>query len=283
MSIKVSNLFYTYLPKSKQEYPALKDINLTIDEHSFVGILGETGSGKSTLIQTFNALLLPTSGQVEVDEFTVLPNKRKNKRIKDLRKHLSIVFQFPEYQLFEETVEKDVAFGLKNFGASNEEAIEKAHQALKEVGINETYYQRSPFELSGGEKRRVAIAGIFAIDPDILILDEPTVGLDPEGCQVIMDLVQKMYEKGKTIIIVTHDMEVVMKYCKQVIVLHDSHLVFQGTPTDLFLNLKDEYSIEIPQLYILANTLKNRGFNISIDDIHNVDDLIQQIKENIHG
>ena len=284
MPIKVNNLFYTYLPKSNQETNALKNVSFEIKEHSFVGILGATGSGKSTLIQTFNALLLPTSGSVDIDEFTVLPNKRKNKNIKKLRKHLSLVFQFPEYQLFEETVEKDVAFGLRNFGYKEAEAIEKAHEALKKVGLDETYYQRSPFDLSGGEKRRVAIAGIIAIDPEILILDEPTVGLDPVGCASIMHLIKEMHEQGKTIIVVTHDMEMVMEFCEKVFVLKQGELIFEGTPNDLFASKENaDFAIEIPPLFMLVEKLIEKGMKLDIKSIRSSEDLVKQIKEKYHG
>ena len=284
MPIKVNNLFYTYLPKSNQETNALKNVSFKIKEHSFVGILGATGSGKSTLIQTFNALLLPTSGSVDIDEFTVLPNKRKNKNIKKLRKHLSLVFQFPEYQLFEETVEKDVAFGLRNFGYKEAEAIEKAHEALKKVGLDETYYQRSPFDLSGGEKRRVAIAGIIAIDPEILILDEPTVGLDPVGCASIMHLIKEMHEQGKTIIVVTHDMEMVMEFCEKVFVLKQGELIFEGTPNDLFASKENaDFAIEIPPLFMLVEKLIEKGMKLDIKSIRSSEDLVKQIKEKYHG
>ena len=282
MSIQVKNLFYTYLPKTQQETLALKNVSLTIEDHSFVGIVGETGSGKSTLIQTFNALILPSQGEVIVDDF-VVGQKMKHVNVKALRKHVGVVFQFPEYQLFEDTVEKDVAFGLKNFGHKEPEAIEKAHEAILSVGLDESYFKRSPFELSGGEKRRVAIAGILAIDPDILVLDEPTAGLDPQGSEVIMSLVNKLYEQGKTIIMVTHDMEVVMKYCQKVFVLHKGELAFEGAPQELFISLKDEYAIEIPHLYLLARSLKERDFKIDLNAIHTVSDLVKQIKENYHG
>ncbi len=279
MPIKVDNLFYTYLPKTPNQTIALKGISLTIPDHSFVAFLGQTGSGKSTLMQNINALLIPQTGSIAVDEFKVTPNKRKNKNIKQLRKHVGLVFQFPEYQLFEETVEKDVAFGPKNFGDNNEEALKKAHEALLSVGLNEKYFKRSPFELSGGERRRVAIAGILAINPDILILDEPTAGLDANGAEAIMSLVKKMHENGKTIILVTHDMELVMKYCELVYVLHDGNLVFRGTPNKLFAHIDENMAIEIPVLYQLANKLVNKGIPLKIEEIHDIDDLITQIKE----
>jgi len=279
MPIQVNNLFYTYLPKSPIQTEALRGVTLEIEDHSFCGILGQTGSGKSTLIQTLNALLIPTQGEVHVDDFLVSNKKNKNKKIKQLRKHLAIVFQFPEYQLFEETVEKDVAFGAKNFGASKEEALNKAHRALISVGLDGTYFKRSPFELSGGEKRRVAIAGILAIEPDILVLDEPTAGLDPKGAADIMSLVEEMYNQGKSIILVTHDMDLVLKYCQKVFVLKEGQLVFEGTPSDLFRDGESNFSIEIPLLFQYANKLKNLGLPIDINRIKETQDLIKQIKE----
>lgn len=279
MPIQVNNLFYTYLPKSPIQTEALRGVTLEIENHSFCGILGQTGSGKSTLIQTLNALLIPTKGEVHVDDFLVSNKKNKNKKIKQLRKHLAIVFQFPEYQLFEETVEKDVAFGAKNFGASKEEALNKAHRALISVGLDESYFTRSPFELSGGEKRRVAIAGILAIEPDILVLDEPTAGLDPKGAADIMSLVEEMYNQGKSIILVTHDMDLVLKYCQKVFVLKEGQLVFEGSPSNLFRDGESNFSIEIPLLFQYANKLRNRGLPIDINHIKTTQDLIKQIKE----
>ena len=282
MAIKVSNVFYTYTPKSPTATLALNDVSLTIEEHSFVAFVGETGSGKSTLMQNLNALLVPSKGQIEVDDFIITPKAKKNKRIKELRKHVGLVFQFPEYQLFEETVEKDVAFGVKNFGADEKTALEKAHQALLSVGLDESYFQRSPFDLSGGEKRRVAIAGILAIEPDILVLDEPTAGLDPKGVNDIMSLVQKMHESGKTIILVTHDMDVVMKYCQKVYVLNKGKLVFEGNPYQLFAQDNEEMAIEVPALFELARKLKQKGLKLDIENIHNVDDFIKQYMEAKH-
>ena len=279
MAIEVNNLRYVYLPKTPNVVVALDDVSLTIPENSFAAFIGRTGSGKSTLVQTLNALLLPTSGEVVVDDFHIGPKKNKNKRIKELRKHVSLVFQFPEYQLFEETVEKDVAFGLKNFGMKNDEAIKKAHEALLSVGLNEKYFTKSPFELSGGEKRRVAIAGILAINPDILVLDEPTAGLDLEGARDVMSLVEKMHKDGKTIIVVTHDMELVMRYCDLVFVLKDGKLAYQGSKDELFESVDSSSSIEIPPLYQLAQKLKERGAPINIKDIRSIDDLVEQMKK----
>jgi len=279
MPIQVNDLFYTYLPKSPIQTEALKGVSLAIDDHSYCAILGQTGSGKSTLIQTLNALLIPTKGEIHVGDFIITHKKSRNKKIKHLRKHLAIVFQFPEYQLFEETVEKDVAFGAKNFGANNEDALKKAHEALLSVGLDESYFKRSPFELSGGEKRRVAIAGILAIEPDILVLDEPTAGLDPQGANDIMSLVDEMHNHGTTIILVTHDMDLVIKYCEKVFVLNEGLLVFEGTPSELFRGDVRQFSIEIPPLFQCANKLKNKGLPIDIDSIKETTDLVMQIKK----
>ncbi|MBO4856405.1 MAG: energy-coupling factor transporter ATPase [Bacilli bacterium] len=278
MAIQIKDLRYVYLPKTPNANVALDGVTLTIPDNAFAAFIGRTGSGKTTLVQHLNALLIPTSGELEVDEFKIVSKKRKNKKIKELRKHLSLVFQFPEYQLFEETVEKDVAFGLKNFGVKNDEAIKLAHEALLSVGLDEKYFQKSPFELSGGERRRVAIAGILAINPDILVLDEPTAGLDVKGAKDVMSLVQKMHENGKTIIMVTHDMDLVMKYCNLVYVLKDGKLAYQGSTDKLFDQVGEDSAIEIPPLYQLAQKLKERGAPIQIENIKSVDDLINQVK-----
>ena len=274
MAIQVKNLFYSYT----KNVPALENVELTFEEGSFTALIGETGSGKSTLVQNLNALLIPTSGEIHVDSYIVTSNKHKNKKIHELRKKVAIVFQFPEYQLFEETVIKDVAFGVKNFGAKNDEAIEKAKEALTSVGIDAAYYEKSPFELSGGERRRVAIAGILAIDPDILVLDEPTAGLDAKGTEDIMSLVKKMHENGKTIILVTHDMNIVMKYCEKAVVLHNGKVLYDGTPNELFDSYTPDMAIEIPPLYQLGIALKQKGMNIDLKSIKNSDDLIRQIR-----
>ena len=277
MAIEVKNLFYIYGRKTPYQQTALDDVSLTIPTGSFVGLIGRTGSGKSTLVQNLNALLIPTEGEIIVDEFHIGNKKRKNKKIKQLRKHLSLVFQFPEYQLFEETVEKDVAFGLMNFGYKQNEAIELAHKALLSVGLDEKYFKRSPFELSGGERRRVAIAGILAINPDILVLDEPTAGLDVKGSKDIMSLVKQMHEDGKTIIMVTHDMDLVLRYTEQCFVLKDGKVTFSGSTKQLFDTISDDSAIEIPPLFKLAKKLKDRGAPINIENIKNAEDLIKQV------
>ena len=279
MQIKISNLSYTYLAKTPNEVEALHNVSLDIPEGKITAIIGHTGSGKSTLIQTLNGLLLPTSGEVRVGEYLVTNKKKKNKKIKELRKSLAIVFQFPEYQLFEETVEKDVAFGLKNYGYKEVEAIKLTHKALEEVGIDKSFYKRSPFELSGGEKRRVAIAGIIALNPDILVLDEPTAGLDPKGSKIILNLINKFNKEGKTIILVTHDMNIVLDYSDHVVVMNDGKVAFEGTPSDLFSGDISTYSIDVPELFKFVKLLESKGMKLYISKIRTIDDLISQLKE----
>ena len=279
MQIKISNLSYTYLAKTPNEVEALHNVSLDIPEGKITAIIGHTGSGKSTLIQTLNGLLLPTSGEVRVGDFLVTNKKKKNKKIKELRKSLAIVFQFPEYQLFEETVEKDVAFGLKNYGYKEVEAIKLAHKALEEVGIDKSFYKRSPFELSGGEKRRVAIAGIIALNPDILVLDEPTAGLDPKGSKIILNLINKFNKEGKTIILVTHDMNIVLNYSDHVVVMNDGKVAFEGIPSDLFSGDISTYSIDVPELFKFVKLLESKEMKLDISKIRTIDDLISQLKE----
>ena len=298
MQIEIKDIKFTYNKNKLDAFEALKGISFNIEKGDFIALVGKTGSGKSTLVQCLNALSLPTEGYIRVEEFYVLQDKKTKKEIfagltKDeiklnkkqylLRKKVGMVFQFPEYQLFEDTVLKDVMFGPKNFKVDAKEAEEKAKEALQKVGLNETYYERSPFELSGGEKRRVAIAGILASDPDILVLDEPTAGLDPRGKSEIMNLVKDISKQGKTVILVTHDMDVVLDYVSKVIVLNDGKLVKETTPYELFNNLENkEYSLEIPTLYKFKNLLKEQGFKGKLDDITSFDDLILRISEVKH-
>ena len=293
--IKTKNLTYVYDKKDPNHYDALSNIDLEINKGDFVCIVGKTGSGKSTLVQTFNSLILPSTGYTQVETFYITSDKKlkkellkneskevieDNKHVANLRKKVGMVFQFPEYQLFSETILKDVMFGPKNFGMRDEEAKEVAIKSLKEVGIPESYFERSPFELSGGEKRRVAIADIIASSPDILVLDEPTAGLDPNGKKEIMALVKKIHETGKTVIIVTHDMNLVLNFANTVIVLNDAKLVEVTTPKELFNsdNL-NKYSLEIPTIYKFINLLKNKGFAGNLNEINDIDTLIDRICE----
>ena len=293
MSIKVNNVSYLYNKKENLDKAALKEISLTIKDKDFVTIVGKTGSGKSTLVQTFNALILPTFGYNEIEEFYITEDKKlkkellknkdktirkENKRYSKLKKKVGMVFQFPEYQLFSETVLKDVMFGPKNFGFSEEEAKERAIKALQDVGIPESYFDKSPFEISGGEKRRVAIAGIIASEPDILILDEPTAGLDPKGKKEILELIAAYHKTGKTVIVVTHDMDIVLEYSQKVIVLNNGKLIDILSPDELFKkeNL-EELSLEMPNLIKFKNQLKYWGFAGFLENINDFDSLIEAI------
>ena len=279
MGIKVEHVSFTYNKKASNSTLALDDVSLSINDNEFVAIVGETGSGKSTLAQTFNGLLFPDKGEVIVDNYVISYKNRKSRKLKGLRRHVGLVFQFPEYQLFEETVEKDVAFGVKNFGVKGEEALKQAHDALAKVGLDESYYQRPPFELSGGERRKVAIAGILAIDPDILIFDEPTVGFDPASAKELMNLITDFHQRGKTIIVITHDMDLVNRYAQKVFLLEKGKLAFEGTPTELFKYVRNYDRLDIPQIIKLANLLKDKGIDIDIDSVRHSDDLIKQIKK----
>lgn len=276
--VEFKNVCFSYSPKTPMEFEALSDVSLSIEEGSFTAIVGRTGCGKSTLIQHINALLNPTSGEVVVFDFINASQKKKrNKNVKALRKKIGMVFQFPEYQLFEETVEKDVAFAPKNFGMNEEDAIKAAHEALSLVGLGEDFYSRSPFELSGGEKRRVAIAGILAFKPSVLIIDEPTAGLDPQGGKDIMDLFKKIHEEGTTIILVTHDMDVVLNYADTVIVMDDGKVIKKTTPSELFLEPVEPYSLQTPSIYRFAAKCNERGANLDISKIGSLDDLVAEI------
>ena len=279
MGIQVKNIFYTYQKKASNATLALKDVSFGIKDNDFVAIVGETGSGKSTLAQCFNALLIPDNGDVLVGNYVINHKNRRGRKLKGLRKHVGLVFQFPEYQLFEETVEKDVAFGVKNFGIKKEEALERAHLALKQVGLNESYYKRAPFDLSGGEKRKVAIAGILAINPDILIFDEPTVGFDPQSSKELMQLIVDFHKQGKTIVVITHDMDLVNTYAQKVFLLEKGELAFQGTPSELFAFIEGYDRLDTPSVIKVAQKLQEKGMKIDPKQIRNINDLVEAIKQ----
>lgn len=282
MSIKVRNLNYTYNPNTPFELEALKDINLDISENKIIAIVGATGSGKTTLVQHFNALLLPTSGHLEIND-KLIEADVKPEGLKALRKNVGLVFQFPEYQLFEETVLKDVAFGPRNFGVSEEEALEIAKKYLKLVKIPEEYYERSPLDLSGGQKRRVAIAGILALESNTLVLDEPTAGLDPQGALEMMALFENLNkEEDKTIIIVTHDMEHVLNYCEEVIVLDHGSVKGHFSVSEFFnrVDLLESLSIELPALIELRTKLIKCGYN-GLEDVLTMEDLVEKVSNEV--
>lgn len=303
MPIEFHDLSFTYNPKSPFQSSALKNISLTLEEKSFIAIVGRTGSGKSTMIQMINALLTPTSGYVDINGFINHPDKKEkiskklskeekakakeeikriyqkhgSKDIKNLRKKVGLVFQFPEYQLFEDSVEKDAAFGPKNFGVPKDEALKLAHEALIRVGLNETFFERSPFELSGGEKRKVAIAGILAASPDILIVDEPTAGLDPAAAKETMMLFKEIQRNGTGIILVTHDMDLVASYAEKVVVMEHGNIEKICTPCELFGEDLTAFSLQNPHIFDFALRLKNRGLNVDTKDMRTVSDLAEAI------
>ena len=283
MSITFKEVEHIYSENTPFAYHALKGVNLKITDQSFTAIIGQTGSGKSTLIQHINALLLPTSGSINIDEYLITATDKPSK-LKPLRKKAGLVFQFPEYQLFEETIEKDIIFGPMNFGVSEEEAKKIAHNVLKTVGLEESYLNKSPFDLSGGQKRRVAIAGILAMNPDILILDEPTAGLDPQGTNEMMSLFKRINESGKTIILVTHDMNHVLEYCDNVVVMNDGQVEKAGKVKDIFLD--SDYllnlGIDLPLITNLIIQLNLKGYHIDTS-INDIDALVEVIGGELHG
>jgi len=277
MPIRFNDVFYTYQANSPFKSEALKGVSLDIKDGSFTCIVGHTGSGKSTLIQQLNGLLIPTSGSVEVNGFTVQKKHKSLKNLHNLRKEVGIVFQFARYQLFEETIEADVAFGPMNFGVKKEEALEIAHKCLKTVGIDESLFKRSPFEVSGGQRRRVAIAGILALQPKILVLDEPTAGLDPRGASEILQLFKKLNDQGTTIILVTHDINIVYEYANDVIVMNEGKIELHLAPEELFKEDVEKYSLETPLIQKTVNALLEKGMKINPAKIKNVHDLALEI------
>ena len=283
MSITFKEVEHIYSENTPFAYHALKGVNLKITDQSFTAIIGQTGSGKSTLIQHINALLLPTSGSINIDEYLITATDKPSK-LKPLRKKAGLVFQFPEYQLFEETIEKDIIFGPMNFGVSEEEAKKIAHNVLKTVGLDESYLNKSPFDLSGGQKRRVAIAGILAMNPDILILDEPTAGLDPQGTNEMMSLFKRINESGKTIILVTHDMNHVLQYCDEVVVLNHGKVEKHDTVTNVFKDSEylNSLGIDLPIITNFIIKLNNQGFNLD-SSINNIEQLIAAIGGELNG
>lgn len=282
MSIRFEKVSHTYSANTPFAYAALKNIDLDIEEGKMTAIIGATGSGKTTLVQHLNALLLPTSGKITILDRTIEASVQP-KKLKSLRKDVGLVFQFPEYQLFEETILKDIIFGPKNFGVSEEEATQKAIEALRVVDLDDSYLSKSPLDLSGGQKRRVAIAGILAMDPKVLVLDEPTAGLDPQGAKQMMELFKRLNKEfNKTVLIVTHDMEHVLNYCDEVVVVKDGEIYCKEDVKTFFTrsNLLTELNILPPAVIQMKNLLSQRGIEID-EDCFSVDELAKAISKRV--
>lgn len=276
MSIKLENVSYIYEKNSAYSTEALKDVSLEINDGEFIGMIGHTGSGKSTLIQLFNALLRPSSGTILYDGKDIWAN---NFNRRELRFNVGLVFQYPEYQLFETTVLKDVCFGPKNKGLSEDECIVRAKEALKAVGMPEEFYSRSPLEMSGGQKRRAAIAGVLAMDPKVLILDEPCAGLDPKGKRDILDMLSVLRkDKGMTIILVSHSMEDVAGYADRLIVMSNGTKAYDGTVKEIFSKYKEleKIGLAAPQVTYVMNGLKSRGLDVDTSAV-----TIEEAKQSI--
>lgn len=276
MSLKLEHVTYTYNPGNVYETHALKDVNLEIPSGQFLGIIGHTGSGKSTLIQHFNGLMRPTVGTVYYKDENIW---QEGYSLKHLRSQVGLVFQYPEHQLFEADVLSDVCFGPKNLGLSGEEAKERAIAALRQAGLKEKYYTSSPFDLSGGQKRRVAIAGVLAMNPQVLILDEPTAGLDPRGRDEILDQIAYLHEERKiTVILVSHSMEDIARYMERILVMNKGEKAFDGTPREVFAKYKELEAIGLaaPQITYIMHDLYDAGLKVDTQAI-----TIEEAKESI--
>ena len=281
--IKAENVNYIYQQGMPFERQALYDVNIEIEDGSLVALIGHTGSGKSTLIQHFNALVKPTSGKIIINGIDVTAPKAD---LRLVRKTVGLVFQYPEYQLFEETVYKDIAFGPKNMGCSDEEIDKRVRESAALVGLKEKHLTRSPFDLSGGQKRRVAIAGVLAMNPKVLILDEPTAGLDPKGRDEILATIKKLHEENKEriIIFVSHSMEDVAKTAERVIVMNDGHVEMQGTVAEVFAQAEhlQKIGLNVPQVTLLTDKLRLAGYDLP-EHIYTVKYAADAIKKLIGG
>ena len=279
MGIALENVSFTYQEGTPLASTALSDVSLTIEDGSYTALIGHTGSGKSTILQLLNGLLVPRQGSVRVFD-TLITSTSKNKDIRQIRKQVGLVFQFAENQIFEETVLKDVVFGPQNFGVSEEDAEQIAREKLALVGIDESLLNRSPFELSGGQMRRVAIAGILAMEPAILVLDEPTAGLDPLGRKELMNLFKKLHQSGMTIVLVTHLMDDVAEYANQVYVMEKGRLVKRGKPSDVFQDVvfMEKVQLGVPKITAFCKRLADRGVSFKRLPIK-----IEEFKESLNG
>ena len=281
MLLIADHISYIYSPGTAYEKKALDDVSLTINKGEFIGIIGHTGSGKSTLIQHFNGLEKATSGTIYFDGQDIYD---KDFNMKSLRSRVGLVFQYPEHQLFETTVLEDVKFGPKNLGLSKVEVDLRAFEAIKQVGLSEKCYDDSPFELSGGQKRRVAIAGVLAMKPEILILDEPTAGLDPRGRDEILDQIAKLHKDGLTVILVSHSMEDVAKYADRIIAMNSGKVAFDGTPKEVFRHYKEleRMGLSAPQITYVMQEMKGLGLNVDTD-VSTVEEAKKEILKTLHS
>lgn len=284
MSIVLDNISYVYGAHTPYEKKALDGVTLEIHEGEFLGIIGHTGSGKSTLVQHLNGLLHPTSGKVTVNDVDLAD---KTEEARNMRHTVGMVFQYPEHQLFEETIAKDIAFGPRNLGLSEEEVDERVREAMKFVGLDyDTYAERSPFHLSGGQMRRVAIAGVVALNPSYLILDEPSAGLDPFGREEIFDEIIRLHkEKGITVALVSHNMEDISRMATRLIVLDGGHVILDDEPLTIFMHHREELQkagVDVPPVSVLMETLKHRGLPVSTE-VRNVDDAVMAIEKALKG
>ena len=279
MGITLENVSFTYQEGTPLSSSALTDVSLTIEDGSYTALIGHTGSGKSTILQLLNGLLVPSKGSVRVFDTVITPTST-NKEIRQIRKQVGLVFQFAENQIFEETVLKDVAFGPQNFGVSEEEAKKIAREKLALVGIDESLFERSPFELSGGQMRRVAIAGMLAMEPTVLVLDEPTAGLDPLGRKELMTLFKELHLSGMTIVLVTHLMDDVAAYANQVYVMEKGRLVKSGKPSDVFQDVAsmEKVQLGVPKITAFCKRLADRGVSFKKLPIK-----IEEFKESLNG
>ena len=279
MGITLENVSFTYQEGTPLSSSALTDVSLTIEDGSYTALVGHTGSGKSTILQLLNGLLVPSKGSVRVFDTIITPTST-NKEIRQIRKQVGLVFQFAENQIFEETVLKDVAFGPQNFGVSEEEAKKVAREKLALVGIDESLFERSPFELSGGQMRRVAIAGVLAMEPTVLVLDEPTAGLDPLGRKELMTLFKKLHLSGMTIVLVTHLMDDVAEYADQIYVMEKGRLVKSGKPSEVFQDVASMENVQlgVPKITAFCKRLADRGVTFKKLPIK-----IEEFKESLNG
>ena len=288
MSIKIENLTHVYMANGPFEKKALDNVNLDIKDGEFIALIGHTGSGKSTLIQHMNGLLEATSGKIIVDGEDIT---QKGVTLSDVRKKVGLVFQYPEYQLFEETIAKDIAYGPTNLGLDEEEIDKRVRKSMEMVGLDyEVYKDKSPFDLSGGQKRRVAIAGVIAMEPKTLILDEPTAGLDPKGRDDILEQIQLLHSKyNMTIILVSHSMEDVAKIAQRVIVMNKGKVALEGTPAEVFKHVKEleEIGLGVPQVTYLMMKLREKGYKVS-DEVYTIEQCKKELmklfgKKEEHG